>query len=665
MSHRSDRPVRWSVVLVASAVVVGVLDLVLVERKYGFLTGGFLAQTYLRSPAQRIAFALIGLTIDAGLMTPLTGVALILSRRLGFRGRSPFLVAFIAALLPFVVIDFVSFQIWAYLGGAFDFGVMFNLAGRRLSEVAAVALPLVVRPLAAIVFALAALAAGLWGVRRASRNAADASVPSARTVVRWSAAGVAVSVIVACAGSLSSDVVAYGLRLTPTSRLLISAIDIVTDVDRDGYGLLSRPRDTAPFDSAIHPYAIEVPGNGIDEDGIGGDLPLEESHYSERPARNEPWAYRPPVVLIMLESFRGDVLGARLNGKPVTPVLDALGRDGLQVTDAWSHNGFTAQSRFHVLSGSLADLRGHTTLLDDFKNHGYDVGYFSSQDDSFGGLPLDFSRADIFFDARQEVGRRYSTYTTPGSLAISWAVLREHLETFLNHRSSSAPLFLYVNLYDTHYPYAHPGLEDILGVTPLPPSQIAPNRRDDMYATYLNTAANVDRAIGQLLLDVEQSVHQRPAVIVLSDHGESLFDEGFLGHGFALEDSQTRIPLVVSNLPARIALPFGQVDLRDEIADALSGMTGPPEMRPAVDSRRHGRVFQYIGTLDKPAEIGIRTSDERIVYDFRSNAVQIAGKWTPASRLDTTGQQQFRRLVFEWERMRLARAASQSRGINP
>src|SRR5262249_22950471 len=159
-----------------------------------------------------------------------------------------------------------------------------------------------------------------------------------------------------------------------------------------------------------------------------------------------------------------------------------------------------------------------------------------------------------------------------------------------------------------------------LGVTPLPPSQIAPNRRDDMYATYLNTAANVDRAIGQLLLDVEQSVHQRPAVIVLSDHGESLFDEGVLGHGFALEESQTRIPLVVSNLPARIALPFGQVDLRDEIADALSGMTGPPEMRPAVDSRRHGRVFQYIGTLDKPAEIGIRTSDERIVYDFRSNA---------------------------------------------
>jgi hypothetical protein len=653
------------VVLLASAAVVAALDLFLVERKYGFLTGGFLAQTYLRSPAQRVAFALITLTIHAGLITPLTGVALILSRRLGFRGRSPFLVAFMAALLPFVVIDFVSFQIWAYLGGAFDFGVMFNLAGRRMSEIAAVALPLVVRPLIVTVVALAALITGAWWLRRVSGGGADPTVPSGRTVVRWSAVGLAVSCIVASAGSLSSDVVAYGLRLTPVSRLLISAIDVVTDVDRDGYGLLSRPRDTAPFDASIHPYAIDVPGNGIDEDGVAGDLPLAESHYSERPARTEPWVYRPPVLLILLESFRADVLGARFNGKPVTPVLDALGRDGLQVTDAWSHNGFTAQSRFHVLSGSLADLRGHTTLLDDFKSHGYDVGYFSAQDDSFGGLPLDFSRADVFFDARQEMGRRYSAYTTPGSLAIPWEVLREHLKRFLDARSTSAPLFLYVNLHDTHYPYTHPGIENILGVTPLPASQIAPDRREDMYATYLNTAANVDRAIGQLLLDVEQSVHQRPAVIVLSDHGESMFDEGFLGHGFALDDAQTRIPLVLSNLPARIALPFGQVDLRDTIADALSGAAGGPGMRPAIAPDRRGRVFQYIGTLDRPAQIGVLTSDGRIVYDFRSNAVQIAGKWTPVSRLDTTGQQQFRRLVFEWERMRLAHAASQSRGINP
>ena len=32
---------------------------------------------------------------------------------------------------------------------------------------------------------------------------------------------------------------------------------------------------------------------------------------------------------------------------------------------------------------------------------------------------------------------------------------------------------------------------------------------------------------------------------IRADHGESLFDEGLLGHGYALNDMQTRIPVVM------------------------------------------------------------------------------------------------------------------------
>ena len=58
-----------------------------------------------------------------------------------------------------------------------------------------------------------------------------------------------------------------------------------------------------------------------------------------------------------------------------------------------------------------------------------------------------------------------------------------------------------------------------------------------------------------------------PGLVQLPDHGfrlyiESLFDESFLGHGYALNDAQTRIPLVVANLPVTIEEPFGQIDLR-------------------------------------------------------------------------------------------------------
>jgi hypothetical protein len=54
--------------------------------------------------------------------------------------------------------------------------------------------------------------------------------------------------------------------------LLYAALDKATDFDRDGYSLFSHQRDASPFDSARHPFALDVPGNGEDEDGYGGDF---------------------------------------------------------------------------------------------------------------------------------------------------------------------------------------------------------------------------------------------------------------------------------------------------------------------------------------------------------------------------------------------------------
>ena len=50
-----------------------------------------------------------------------------------------------------------------------------------------------------------------------------------------------------------------------------------------------------------------------------------------------------------------------------------------------------------------------------------------------------------------------------------------------------------------------------------------------------------------------------PAVVVTSDHGESLFEEGFLGHGYALNDAQSRIPLIVTGLPLVAGSPWDRL----------------------------------------------------------------------------------------------------------
>ena len=66
---------------------------------------------------------------------------------------------------------------------------------------------------------------------------------------------------------------------------------------------------------------------------------------------------------------------------------------------------------------------------------------------------------------------------------------------------------------------------------------------------YMNTASNVDRAIGDILERVLVAVGREPGVIVLSDHGESLFDEGFLLRG-ELRRDWSDVPFFVGSDPS-------------------------------------------------------------------------------------------------------------------
>jgi hypothetical protein len=454
----------------------------------------------------------------------------------------------------------------------------------------------------------------------------------------------------------SSDVLDNGLRRKPTGRLLGTVVAAASDLDRDGYGVLGRPDDPRLFDGRVRPYALDVPGNGVDEDGVAGDLPLDAEPYHEG-GPSLVWQSKPDLVLIVLESFRADVRGARVQGKPVTPVLDGLAARGIAPLHAYSHNGYTVQSRRHIFTGSTADIRGMDTLIDDFKRQGYEVAYFSGQDESFGGSrqAVGFERADVAYDARSDRERRYSDFTTAGSLAVPYNVVQERVSAFLDGRPNDRPLFLYVNFHDTHFPYHHRFIDPLINAPIIQRSGIAPERADEVREMYVNTASNVDRAIGDVLASARNTLGREPAVIVLSDHGESLFDEGFLGHGYALNDAQTRIPLVVAGIPLAIEEPFAQADLRDAIGAALATPRGIAP-QPRVTANRSKTVFQYLGVISRPAQIALTSMSGRIIYDFREGKTRISDdEWQRPEDLNEAKHAAFVHLIQTWERMMLAR----------
>jgi hypothetical protein len=659
------RSSAWRRVTLAAAACITLLDAILLQRKYGLFTGGFLV-TGFGHALDGVAFLGLSALLNVTVAAPLTLAALVALRPLRLQRPATQVAAACAAVLPLAVSDFIIYNVWQYLGDAFDFGMMSNLTGRRPSEVLAVAAPLMSRPLFVLGLSVAAIAGLTWLVHRLSHGPAQPVVlPSPRTVLQRCLTLVLLSSVCVIAVSMTSEAMGIGIRRTPSGQLFIAALNRLSDIDRDGYGVLQSPRDLAPFDSTIQPYAIDRPGNDIDENGIGGDLPAAwHSSAIAPPISYTAWPRRPPVILFVLESLRADAVGAVYEDHRVTPVMDSLAAEGVRVEEAWSHNGVTSQSRYHILTGSLVYGRGDSTLLDDFKNHGYDVAYFSGQNDDFGSLGIDYGRVDKYYDARQDMQFRYSTSRSPGSLAVPHAVVERRIREYLAARDRQEPLFLYVNFHDTHYPYTHAGLENLLGVELLPPSLISPRRRPELRRTYLNATANVDRAIGRVIDGVQAHTGQRPAVVILGDHGESLFEQGFLGHGYALNDAQTRVPFIVSGLPLTITTPFGQSDLRRLMNAAMSERAHVGE-RPAVRHSREARVFQYLGTLDTPAQIGWMTASGPVTYDFRSERVSI---WDGVLRpRDLTGEpkRMFQELVYTFESILLARTGRPAAPVSP
>ena len=86
-----------------------------------------------------------------------------------------------------------------------------------------------------------------------------------------------------------------------------------------------------------------------------------------------------------------------------------------------------------------------------------------------------------------------SPFPTSGSTAVSWKRLNLRVGEYLARWDPDQPLFLYLNYGDTHFPYDHRELDDVLGVERLPRERISPDDPKGVFATYANAAANVDR----------------------------------------------------------------------------------------------------------------------------------------------------------------------------
>lgn len=625
-------------------------ELALAERKYGIFGGGFLQSQTLDAPLEIAAF-LAGLLLCQSLLFYLL---FRLVRRLhGGRADSPlfhFNFIFFAGFGALALL-IAKYQALSYFSDAMSFQIVRNLGGGSL--VGALLYTLSEAGLMLLSGAGAALsyvAARLFLRRRWS--GAPPLPDRTRLSRRQLALALAAAPLILFAANRVSDTRSALTRFN-TVIAVTSLLQIASDFDRDGYSFFSHPIDLQPFDGSRHPYALDVPGNGIDEDGFGGDLVLGNSGETA-PAPVIAGRKR-HVILIVLESTRADSIGMRVDGRPVAPTLEALADRGSATHEAYSHVGFTTESLQSLFTGRLAPTDNRQSLVRDFLANGYDVGVFSSQAEDWGGTAgiVGLRSGSIYVDASTLREERTFGFGALGSLNLDGKVLLREFDRRLGRPEAwEMPRFLYFNLQSAHFPYHARGMDRVLPGEPIPRGEINAANRDWVARTYWNAVAYNDRLIAGLLDRLGRlGVLDDSLVVVTADHGEELFEDGFLGHGHKLNERQTRIPFVLSDPGVALPAPIGLTDMRAVILRAAGARMPQPA--------RSG-VFQYLGSLDRPGSIGlVEAGGRRIVFDLFREAVWTSGtgRWTPYSALEegSAEKRATDALIDEWARQRWLR----------
>ena len=623
------------------------LELALAERKFAIFGGGFGQSRTIDTPAETAAF----LTGLLACHTLLFYLLYRLVRHLHGRRADTLLFHFnffCFATFAATTLLAAKYQALSYFSDALSFQVIRNLGGGSLVEAARYTLSEAGLILFASLGAVGVYLALLLLLRRRWHGAAP--LPDrTRLGPRQLAAALLLTPLLLWAVGRVDDARA-GLGRFNGYIAVTVLLDAATDLDRDGYGFFSSPADTHPFDGSRHPFALDVPNNGIDEDGFAGDLVLAEPAPPEAPAVRID-GERPHVILVVLESTRGDVIGRRVGGRPVAPVLEALAARGTSAP-AFSHVGFTSGSLKTLFTGRLAPSGPGGSLFEAFGDNRYRLAVFSGQAESFGGIAATtgMRRADIFVDAQLLRDERVYSLGSESSLNVDGrALLREFDRRFGRPEAWQQPNFIYFNLQSAHFPYWYPAMARILPGEPLPRGEIGPASRRRLEATYWNAVAYNDRLLGNLVARLQRlGVWENSILVVTGDHGESLFDDGFLGHGHMINRQQTHIPFVVSR---RIAVngPVGLSDMRRIILNA-AGAEVPPEAGATP-----GRVFQYIGSLDRPSSIGFVTAaGEWTIFSFDRGALWTGrtGRWRDYRTLDPASLGEADDLIRLWGRQR-------------
>jgi arylsulfatase A-like enzyme/cytochrome c-type biogenesis protein CcmH/NrfG len=286
-----------------------------------------------------------------------------------------------------------------------------------------------------------------------------------------------------------------------------------------------------------------------------------------------------PIIVISIDTLRADHLPAYGYKGVETPHLDALRRDAVLFTNAYTPTPLTFPAHSSLLTGLLPAAhgvrdnvgysldpekisRGELPYLPQIlKGQGYATGGAVSayvlQGKSGLKTGFDFYEDSIELRSNRGLGGLQRSGSETLRLSLDWL-----------RGTAEKPFFFFFHIYEPHSPYA-------------PPEPFATR-----YAAspYDGEIAAADAIIGELIAELKRlDVYDQALVVLLSDHGEGLNEHGEEEHGVLLYREAIHVPLLLKLPESRLAGQTAEapVELTDVAPTVLSllGLPVPQGLR--------------------------------------------------------------------------------------